>query len=108
ESRLVSKRKRLWRYGLIFPIMSIVLPRPERAPRASRLVSVWFTGFQPGSSRSRPGINRTNLVPAGRTAAVTIANHLVSKVSTRLVEIPNGSQPDQLGADQIRCLCIPD
>ena len=44
---------------------------------------------------------------AGRTAAIKIASRLVSKVSTRLVEIPNGSQPDQLGADQIRCLCIP-
>jgi hypothetical protein len=32
---------------------------------------------------------------------------LVPKVSTRLVEIPAGSQPDQFGADQIRCLCIP-
>jgi DNA primase len=44
---------------------------------------------------------------AGRTAAIKIASRLVSKVSTRLVEIPTGSQPDQLGADQIRCLCIP-
>jgi DNA primase len=43
---------------------------------------------------------------AGRSAATTIANRLVSKVSTRLVEIPIGSQPDQLGADQIRCLCL--
>jgi hypothetical protein len=32
---------------------------------------------------------------------------LVSHVSTRLVEVPPGSQPDQLGADQLRCLCIP-
>jgi DNA primase len=44
---------------------------------------------------------------AGRGAAITIAKRLVSRVSTRLVEIPNGSQPDELGADQIRCLCIP-
>ena len=44
---------------------------------------------------------------AGRTAAIKIASRLVSKVSTRIVEIPTGSQPDQLGADQIRCLCIP-
>jgi DNA primase len=44
---------------------------------------------------------------AGRTAAATIAARLCSKISTRLVEIPAGSQPDQLGADQIRCLCIP-
>jgi hypothetical protein len=29
-------------------------------------------------------------------------------MATRIVEIPSGSQPDQLGADQIRCLCIPD
>jgi len=44
---------------------------------------------------------------AGRTAAITIANRLVTKLSTRLVDIPVGRQPDQLGADQIRCLCIP-
>jgi DNA primase len=44
---------------------------------------------------------------AGRTAGVAIAARLCSKISTRLVEIPAGSQPDQLGADQIRCLCIP-
>jgi DNA primase len=44
---------------------------------------------------------------AGRTAAITIAKRLVSKVSTRLVEIPSGNQPDELSADQIRCLCIP-
>lgn len=44
---------------------------------------------------------------AGRTAAPMIAHRLVAKVSTRLVELPAGSQPDQLGADQIRCLCIP-
>jgi DNA primase len=43
----------------------------------------------------------------GRAAAVAIAQRLVPKVSTRLVEVPSGSQPDQLGADQIRCLCIP-
>ena len=44
---------------------------------------------------------------AGRTAGAAIAQRLVSKVSTRLIEAPAGSQPDQLGADQIRCLCIP-
>ena len=44
---------------------------------------------------------------AGRTAGAAIAQRLVSKVSTRLIEVPAGSQPDQLGADQIRCLCIP-
>jgi DNA primase len=44
---------------------------------------------------------------AGRRAGTTIAQRLVSKVSTRLVEIPEGSQPDTLCADQIRCLCIP-
>jgi DNA primase len=44
---------------------------------------------------------------AGRAAGTAIAQRLVSKVSTRLVEIPPGSQPDQLGADQLRCLCIP-
>ena len=45
---------------------------------------------------------------AGRTAGAVIADRLVYKLSTRLVEIPTGTQqPDQLGADQIRCLCIP-
>ena len=44
---------------------------------------------------------------AGRTAGAAIAERLISKVSTRIVEIPAESQPDQLGADQIRCLCIP-
>ena len=44
---------------------------------------------------------------AGRTAGAVIAGRLVSRLSTRLVEIPTGTQPDQLGADQIRCLCIP-
>jgi DNA primase len=44
---------------------------------------------------------------AGRTAAAAIAGCLVSALSTRVVEVPVGSQPDQLGADQIRCLCIP-
>jgi hypothetical protein len=43
----------------------------------------------------------------GRRAAAAIAQRLVSKVSTRLVEIPDGTQPDMLSADQIRCLCIP-
>jgi DNA primase len=43
----------------------------------------------------------------GRAAAVSIARRLVSKLSTRLVDVPVGSQPDQLGPDQIRCLCIP-
>ena len=44
---------------------------------------------------------------AGRAAGIAIAARLCSKISTRLVEIPSGTQPDQLGADQIRCLCIP-
>lgn len=44
---------------------------------------------------------------AGRTAGTAIAARLCSKISTRLVEIPSGTQPDRLGADQIRCLCIP-
>ena len=44
---------------------------------------------------------------AGRAAGVAIAARLCSKISTRLVEIPSGTQPDQLGADQIRCLCVP-
>ncbi|MGA2077156.1 MAG: toprim domain-containing protein [Terriglobia bacterium] len=44
---------------------------------------------------------------AGRTAAPPIAGRLVPTLATRIVEIPAGRQPDQLGADQIRCLCIP-
>ena len=44
---------------------------------------------------------------AGRTAGVAIAAGLCSKISIRLFEIPSGTQSDQLGADQIRCLCIP-
>jgi len=44
---------------------------------------------------------------AGHTAGAAIAARLCSKISTRLVEIPSGTQPDQLGADQIRCLCVP-
>jgi DNA primase len=44
---------------------------------------------------------------AGRSAGAAIAARLCSKISTRLVEISAGIQPDQLGADQIRCLCIP-
>jgi DNA primase len=44
---------------------------------------------------------------AGRVAGAAIAQRLVAKVSTRLVEVPVGGQPDQLGADQIRCLCVP-
>jgi DNA primase len=45
---------------------------------------------------------------AGRSAGTIISKRLVSKLSTRLVEVPDRSQPDQMGADQIRCLCIPD
>lgn len=44
---------------------------------------------------------------AGRAAGKTIAARLCSKISTRLVEISEGSQPDQFSADQIRCHCIP-
>jgi DNA primase len=44
---------------------------------------------------------------AGRAAGVAIAERLVCKLSTRVIEIPTDKQPDQLGADQIRCLCIP-
>ena len=44
---------------------------------------------------------------AGRAASATIAAQLVPKLSTRVVQVPEGSQPDQMGPDQIRCLCIP-
>jgi hypothetical protein len=44
---------------------------------------------------------------AGRTASAVIASRLASGLFVREVEVPRGSQPDQLGADQIRCLCIP-
>jgi DNA primase len=45
---------------------------------------------------------------AGRRAGAAIAARLVTKLAVRVVEIPLGSQPDQLGADQIHCLCDPD
>lgn len=45
---------------------------------------------------------------AGRRAGAMIAARLVTKVAVRVVEIPLGRQPDQLGADQIHCLCDPD
>lgn len=44
---------------------------------------------------------------AGRSAGAIIGQRLASKVSTRLLEIPFGSQPDQLAADQILRLCLP-
>ena len=44
---------------------------------------------------------------AGRAAGATIAAQLVPKLSTRVVQVPEGSQPDQMGPDQIQCLCIP-
>jgi DNA primase len=43
----------------------------------------------------------------GRAAGTAIAARLCPKISTRLVEIPADSQPDQLSADQILCHCIP-
>ncbi len=45
---------------------------------------------------------------AGRNAGASIGARLVSKLSVTLVEVPLGSQPDQLTTDQIRCLCDPD
>jgi DNA primase len=45
---------------------------------------------------------------AGRRAGAIVAARLVSKLSVRVVEVPLGTQPDQLSADQIRCLCDPD
>ena len=45
---------------------------------------------------------------AGRRAGITIAARLVAKLAVRVVEIPLGTQPDRLSADQIRCLCDPD
>ncbi len=45
---------------------------------------------------------------AGRHAGALIAARLVTKLAVRVVEIPHGSQPDQLGTDQIHCLCDPD
>jgi DNA primase len=44
---------------------------------------------------------------AGRAASAAIAAQLVSKLSTKVVNVPDGTQPDQLSEDQIRCLCIP-
>ena len=45
---------------------------------------------------------------AGRHAGALIAARLVTKLAVRVVEISLGSQPDQLGADPIHCLCDPD
>jgi DNA primase len=44
----------------------------------------------------------------GRHAGAMIAARLVTKLSVRVVEVPTGTQPDQLSADQIRCMCDPD
>ena len=44
---------------------------------------------------------------AGRSAGTALGQRLVTRIATKIVEIPSGSQPDQLGSDQIRCLCIP-
>lgn len=44
----------------------------------------------------------------GRHAGAIIAARLVTKLSVRVVEVPTGTQPDQLSADQIRCVCDPD
>jgi DNA primase len=41
---------------------------------------------------------------AGRTAGTTISKQLVAKLSTKLIEVPDGMQPDQIGPDQIRSL----
>jgi DNA primase len=38
---------------------------------------------------------------ARRSAGAAIARRLVSKLSTRLIEIPDGSQPDQMGPDSM-------
>jgi DNA primase len=45
---------------------------------------------------------------AGRRAGAVIAARLATKLAVRVVEVPPGTQPDQLSADQIRCLCDPD
>ena len=45
---------------------------------------------------------------AGRRAGAIIAARLTTKLAVRVVEVPLGTQPDQLSADQIRCLCDPD
>ena len=44
---------------------------------------------------------------AGRRASALIAARLVTKLAVRAVEIPPGTQPDQLSADHIRCLYDP-
>jgi DNA primase len=43
----------------------------------------------------------------GRRAGVIIAGRLVTKLAVRVLEVPDGSQPDNLHADQIRCLVDP-
>jgi DNA primase len=42
---------------------------------------------------------------AGRRASTMIAARLGTKIAVRVVEIPFGSQPDQLAVDQIHTLC---
>jgi DNA primase len=44
----------------------------------------------------------------GRRAGAMIGARLTTKLAVRVVEVPLGTQPDQLSADQIRCLCDPD
>lgn len=44
----------------------------------------------------------------GRRASAVIAARLVTKLSVRVVEVPTAAEPDQLSADQIRCMCDPD
>jgi hypothetical protein len=41
------------------------------------------------------------------SGSTSIAAQLVPKLSTRLIQIPEGSQLGQLSEDQICCLCIP-
>jgi DNA primase len=44
---------------------------------------------------------------AGRRAGTLIAARLVTQLGVRVVEVPPGTQSDQLSADQIHCLCDP-
>ena len=41
---------------------------------------------------------------AGRNAAAEIASRLVHKVSVRVVDVPDGKQPDQLSTEELRVL----
>jgi hypothetical protein len=81
-----------------------VTDRRKPQSRAAILHEASYTGLQQHFHQVTLMLEGDN---AGRRASAMIAARLVPKVAVRVVEIPLGSQPDQLGADQIHCLCKP-